>query len=125
MYGIVWSDPYTSDDDKRFADVTTITEATEMQDALKHNGYDAEWFELPDTKGKSTNAYAHRIGGPGPDILTPAEVAKMFRVDIKTISRWAESGKIRSFKTLGGHRRFRRRWVETLLDQATAGGSIK
>jgi excisionase family DNA binding protein len=38
---------------------------------------------------------------------TPAEVADLFQVDPKTISRWADAGKFPGvFKTLGGHRRF-------------------
>ena len=39
-------------------------------------------------------------------LLTPAEVAAMFRVDPKTVTRWARSGKVSSIKTLGGHRRY-------------------
>lgn len=48
-------------------------------------------------------------------LMTPAEVADFFRVDAKTVSRWARSGKISSFRTLGGHRRFRRSEVENLV----------
>jgi excisionase family DNA binding protein len=125
MYGVMWSDPYSSDDTRHFADVDSNEEARALQDALKHNGWDAEWFELPDTQASGTRARAYRAGSPSPDILTPVEVAQMFRVDVKTISRWAESGKIRSFKTLGGHRRFRRHWIESMLDQAATGGQIQ
>jgi len=39
-------------------------------------------------------------------LLTPGEVAKMFNKTVKTISRWATSGELKSIKTLGGHRRF-------------------
>ena len=38
-------------------------------------------------------------------LLTPAEVATMFRVDPKTVTRWAKAGKLTSIRTLGGHRR--------------------
>lgn len=38
--------------------------------------------------------------------LTPSEVASLFRVDPKTVTRWAQAGRIPSFKTPGGHRRF-------------------
>lgn len=41
------------------------------------------------------------------DLLTPSEVAKLFRVDPKTVTRWARSGKLHAVRTLGGHRRFR------------------
>jgi excisionase family DNA binding protein len=43
---------------------------------------------------------------PGDRLLTPGEVAEMFRVDPKTVTRWANTGKLRSVKTPGGHRRF-------------------
>ena len=35
-------------------------------------------------------------------LLTPAEVATMFRVDPKTVTRWAKAGKLTSIRTLGG-----------------------
>jgi excisionase family DNA binding protein len=41
------------------------------------------------------------------ELLTPAEVAVMFRVNPKTVTRWARAGKISAVRTLGGHRRFR------------------
>ncbi len=49
-------------------------------------------------------------------LLTPAEVAAMFRVDPKTVTRWAAAERLPSIKTLGGHRRFRRSDVEALLN---------
>lgn len=39
-------------------------------------------------------------------LLTPGEVAALFRVTPKTVTRWAEAGKLRAIRTLGGHRRF-------------------
>lgn len=39
--------------------------------------------------------------------LWPSEVAELFRVDRKTVTRWANEGRIPSFCTPGGHRRFR------------------
>ena len=41
------------------------------------------------------------------ELLTPAEVAALFRVDPKTVTRWAKAGKLSSIRTLGGHRRYR------------------
>ena len=40
-------------------------------------------------------------------LLLPGEVAMLFRVDPKTVTRWAAAGKIPSRRTFGGHRRFR------------------
>jgi excisionase family DNA binding protein len=54
------------------------------------------------------------------ELLTPAEVAAMFRVNPKTVTRWARAGKISAVRTLGGHRRFRadeiRRFLEEVQD---------
>jgi len=52
-----------------------------------------------------------------PTLLTPAEVASMFRVSPKTVTRWARSGKITALRTLGGHRRFRAAEVHDLLER--------
>ncbi|WP_067433910.1 BldC family transcriptional regulator [Nocardioides jensenii] len=49
------------------------------------------------------------------NLLTPSEVAALFRVDPKTVTRWAKAGKIGSIRTLGGHRRFRESEVMELL----------
>ena len=40
-------------------------------------------------------------------LLMPAEVASIFRVDPKTVTRWAKAGKLASIRTVGGHRRYR------------------
>jgi excisionase family DNA binding protein len=50
-------------------------------------------------------------------ILNTAEVARLFGVHPKTVSRWAESGKVPSFRTVGGHRRFKAVDVEKLWQQ--------
>lgn len=49
-------------------------------------------------------------------LLTPSEVATLFRVDPKTVTRWAKSGKLSSIRTLGGHRRYRESEVRELLN---------
>lgn len=48
-------------------------------------------------------------------LLTPAEVAALFRVDPKTVTRWAKAGKLTAIKTLGGHRRYKDSEVKALL----------
>ena len=50
-------------------------------------------------------------------LLTPAEVAAMFRVDPKTITRWAKAGQLTAVRTLGGHRRYRYGEVAELLTE--------
>jgi excisionase family DNA binding protein len=51
------------------------------------------------------------------DLLTPGEVAVIFRVDPKTVTRWAAAKppRISSVRTPGGHRRFPWREVRRLL----------
>lgn len=57
--------------------------------------------------------------GPEADhLLTPSEVAALFRVDPKTVTRWAKAGKLTSIRTLGGHRRYRSSEVRALLEQS-------
>ena len=48
-------------------------------------------------------------------LLTPGEVASLFRVDPKTVTRWAAAGRISSIRTPGGHRRFRESEIRALL----------
>ena len=54
----------------------------------------------------------------GEALLTPGEVAALFRVDPKTVTRWARAGKLTSLRTLGGHRRYRESEVRGLLGGA-------
>ena len=62
-------------------------------------------------------------------LLTPAEVATLFRVDPRTVTRWAKAGKLTSIKTLGGHRRYKESEVKVLLKttlpNTSSEGSIK
>lgn len=51
---------------------------------------------------------------PALDLITPAEAAAMFGVDRKTIGRWADAGRLRAYRTLGGHRRYVRAEVAAL-----------
>ena len=60
-------------------------------------------------------------GDGGQRLLTPAEVAALFRVDPKTVTRWAKAGKLSSIRTLGGHRRYWENEVRRLLDQSSVG----
>jgi excisionase family DNA binding protein len=55
------------------------------------------------------------------EYLTPAAVAAIFFVDPKTVTRWAIAGKLPAIRTPGGHRRFLRSDVMTLIDPVHAG----
>ena len=45
----------------------------------------------------------------------------MFRVDPKTVTRWAKAGRLSAIRTLGGHRRYRESEVRELLG---GGGAL-
>ena len=55
-------------------------------------------------------------------LLTPAEVASLFRVDPNTVTRWAKAGKLTAVRTLGWHRRYRQSEVQSLLNSNTGKG---
>jgi excisionase family DNA binding protein len=59
------------------------------------------------------------LHGESEVLLTPAEVASLFRVDPKTVTRWAKAGKLSSIRTLGGHRRYKESEVRALLGAAS------
>lgn len=50
-------------------------------------------------------------------LLSPAEVAERFRVDPKTVTRWAKAGKLPVVRTPGGHRRYRASVVDGLATE--------
>jgi excisionase family DNA binding protein len=62
-------------------------------------------------------------GSAQENLLTPAEVATLFRVDPKTVTRWAKAGKLTSIRTLGGHRRYKESEVKELLKATTPNQS--
>lgn len=100
-------------------------------DALKVG---ADWPPLYETydemaaangvpKGGSSMRRDEPVVSPSDDrLLTPAEVAALFRVDPKTVTRWAAAGRISAIRTPGGHRRFRESEVKALLDEGHADG---
>lgn len=49
------------------------------------------------------------------DLITPREVAALFCVNPKTVTRWAVAGRLTAYRTLGGHRRFSRAEIERLV----------
>ncbi len=50
------------------------------------------------------------------ELLTPGQVAALFAVDPKTVTRWAQDGRLTCIRTLGGHRRFKAEEVRRLLN---------
>lgn len=52
------------------------------------------------------------------EYLAPGDVARLLCVSPRTVSRWADQGRIPHLVTLGGHRRFRRSEVQKLVTSA-------
>ena len=57
-----------------------------------------------------------------PDWLTLGQAAKVLGVAQSTIRKWSDQGRVPAFYTPGGHRRYRRRDLETFLDRSGPGG---
>jgi excisionase family DNA binding protein len=77
-----------------------------------------------ETTSKASVVPSSRIdlteGANLPDaLLTPAEVARLFRVNPKTVTRWARAGKLTAIRTLGGHRRFRASEIQRCLEEVS------
>ncbi len=75
------------------------------------------WYEARGQLVTARHASDHEA------LLTPGEVAALFRVDPKTVTRWARDGRLSSVRTLGGHRRYRAAEVHALLAQFATPGA--
>ena len=49
-------------------------------------------------------------------LLTAGEVAALFRVDSKSVTRWAKQGRLTSIRTPGGGHRFRESEIRARLN---------
>jgi excisionase family DNA binding protein len=73
----------------------------------------------PEAAGQAaTDAGSDQVDDGPEELLTPSEVAAMFRVNPKTVTRWNRTGKISAIRTLGGHRRFRASEIRRLLAES-------
>jgi len=82
---------------------------------------EAENTGVPASSGANDGGEGDRRALPETErLLTPAEVASMFRVDPKTVTRWARDGRLTAVRTLGGHRRYLESQVLALLRAARA-----
>ena len=50
-----------------------------------------------------------------PRFYHPGEVARLFRVDTKTVTRWAKTGKLRSIRTPGNRRLYFADEIDAML----------
>ena len=61
-------------------------------------------------------------GSSEPDWLTLGQAAKYLGVAQSTIRKWSDQGRVRAFYTPGGHRRYRRGDLESLLESSGPAG---
>ncbi len=54
--------------------------------------------------------------------MSSREASSLMGVSPATLRRWSDAGRIRTFTTIGGHRRFSRTAIADLLAVDTAGG---
>jgi excisionase family DNA binding protein len=72
---------------------------------------------LGDQVGKETLMVSRRDQASKSAYLLPSEVAEVLQVSPKTVTRWAKEGKLASRRTLGGHRRYARADIESLVER--------
>ncbi len=59
--------------------------------------------------------YVYQFGEP---LLMPGDIAKIYNVDAKTVTRWGDQGRLTVVRTIGGQRRFLEREIrERLAEQ--------
>jgi excisionase family DNA binding protein len=63
-----------------------------------------------------------RAPGSDPDWLTLGQAAKYLGVAQSTIRKWSDQGLLPAFYTPGGHRRFRRRDLDSFLTRSARSG---
>lgn len=54
------------------------------------------------------------------ELMTPGEVADLFRVNRNTVLRWAKTGRLPAIMTPGGHRRYVRATVDELYAELSS-----
>lgn len=87
--------------------------------------------KIVDKNGKYVNNYKYQITkeiemnvvDTLPETLTTRETAKLLGASVRTIQLWVEDGRLKAWKTPGGHRRVLRTSVEGMLaDRQRASG---
>jgi len=61
----------------------------------------------------------------GDKLMTPGEVAEIYRVNPKTVTRWAAAGRLTAVRTPGGHRRFWESEIRALVANNTTAATAE
>jgi excisionase family DNA binding protein len=110
-----------------------LLSTTQVGDLLRvHYRTVARWCDAGRLGGTRTTGGHRRFrepevrallgGGDGERLLTPAEVAGMFRVDPKTVAGWADRGRVTCIRLPGGVRRYHARQFELMIRGEREGG---
>lgn len=81
----------------------------------RHGGYESGDQPVGATIAPAGAAPGAQHMTNGEELLRPGDVAKLFKVDPKTVTRWCQLGKLESIRTPGGHRRIKRSSVESFM----------
>ena len=73
--------------------------------------------ELPNTDG-TTTPYGYEV------LLSVADVALIFRVNRRTVTKWADRGLLRCYRAPNGHRRFPEDSVRALFEGRTEDAKV-
>ena len=63
-------------------------------------------------------------------LYSTADLAKLLSIDASTVKRWADSGRLQCYKTIGGHRRFSLEQIQSFvsdyhLEGIVSSGSVQ
>lgn len=83
-----------------------------LRDGGRHGSRRRSAIQASTTRGPATAS----------DWLSLGPAARLLGVDVDTLRRWADSGRIEAFLTPGGHRRFSRRSIDRLIARQRTGG---
>src|SRR3954454_24055083 len=70
-------------------------------------------------------SYRGQVAGREPEWLTLGQAAKYLGVAQSTIRKWSDVGRVPSFYTPGGHRRYRRADLDAFLERSGPGGRAR
>ena len=58
-------------------------------------------------------------------MISISKASKILGVDIRTLQRWDNDGKLKAYRTLGGHRRYKLSEIESLISDSIKENTIK
>jgi excisionase family DNA binding protein len=97
----------------------TEDELTEIRHAFRQRIKSEPTRKRPARRKRKPEPLPTLVRGPDygdAEILTPAQIAELFAVTSRIVRRWADSGALPLFRTVGGQRRFRWGEIRRVVD---------